>query len=73
VVKKPYGILLNVDHHIERVSLLTIIVLGEIIASVMWTSTSRDFNSTNIMTVCAIAIAICIQYIYYHGDGEEVS
>ncbi len=72
MVKKPYGILLNIEHHIERMSLLTIIVLGEVIAAVMWTSSSREFDDANIMTVCAISIAICIQYIYYHGDGDDV-
>jgi low temperature requirement protein LtrA len=71
-VKKPYGIVINIEHHIERVSLFTIIILGEVIAGIMWSSYSRDFSSANVATVCGIIIAISIQYIYYFGDGEDV-
>lgn len=63
---------MNLEHHIERMSLFTIAVLGEVMTAIMWSSKSQQFSSANIGTLCGITIAICIQYVYYYGDGEDM-
>ncbi len=71
LIKRPFGIIINIEHTIERMCLFTFIILGELVAAIVWSSQRREYTEAEAVTLCGLIIAISIQYIYYAGGGIE--
>ncbi|KAI8920399.1 bacterial low temperature requirement A protein-domain-containing protein [Powellomyces hirtus] len=69
--RMKYRLAVNIEHCWERFGLLTMIFLGELVVSILWTSHKAEFNQTYIATVLGLTINICIQWIYYSVDGGK--
>ncbi|KAJ3039490.1 hypothetical protein HDV00_012170 [Rhizophlyctis rosea] len=62
---------MNIEHCWERFGLLTMIVLGELVVSILWTSKDDQFEATYAATILGLTITICVQWIYYAIDGGK--
>ncbi len=68
-----HRVALNVEHHTERIGLLTLIVLGEMCFALLFDSQSRDFSNSYITTGFGALIAVSLQRLYFTVDnGKQV-
>lgn len=75
--RKRYAI--NIEHQTERMGLLTLIVIGEIVVAFvfakprfLWTSNSSEPQKPYAVTALGILIAISFQWIYFTIDSNEM-
>ncbi|KAI8813090.1 bacterial low temperature requirement A protein-domain-containing protein [Cladochytrium replicatum] len=71
VFKVKYRFALNIEHYSERYGLLTLIVLGEIVVSLLWDSSSPKFTLGYLATAFGLLIAIAFQWIYFAFEGNH--
>ncbi|RKO89499.1 bacterial low temperature requirement A protein-domain-containing protein [Blyttiomyces helicus] len=63
-------IAVNIEHAAERLGLLTLIMLGEVVVSILWDSTDEQISKGYIATMLGLIIAISFQWLYYNVDGS---
>ena len=55
----------NIEHFVERLGLFTLIVFGQLITCVLWSSTAGGFSTQYQSGLFGMAITICFQVTYY--------
>ncbi|KAJ3088214.1 hypothetical protein HK102_009287 [Quaeritorhiza haematococci] len=71
IVRPVHRIALNIEHHVERLGLLTVVVLGEMVVGLLWSSSSTNFSGAYFGTILGMFITITFQYIYFNIDGGK--
>lgn len=61
-----FRVALNIEHWVERMGLWIIIVLGEIIVSILWSSTSPSFSFLYVDTILSLVVAVSIEWLYFY-------
>lgn len=71
VFKPKYKVAINIEHHVERYGLLTLIVIGEVVVGFLWESKSPVLSESYLATIFGILIAISLQWIYFSIDAGK--
>ncbi len=73
IIKHPVSPVTDIDHLIERHSLFTIVVLGEVFSAILFSRETRQYDRSDSVVIFGMVIAICIQFIYFTTDQENAS
>lgn len=70
LVKNPNFILVNIEHETERYSLLTLVVIGEMVVGFLWSGNGRNntLDLTLVPTLFGILITMSFQWLYFNVD-----
>jgi hypothetical protein len=60
-----FRLALNIEHFVERLGLFTLIVIGEVIVSLLWSSDNPTFSQKYAETLLGLVISISIQWTYF--------
>ncbi|KAJ3125741.1 hypothetical protein HK098_008263 [Nowakowskiella sp. JEL0407] len=68
-MRAKYRFALNIEHQTERMGLLTLVVLGEVVIGILWDSPNSELTSAYGATFLGLIIAISFQWIYFNVEG----
>ncbi|KAJ3329513.1 hypothetical protein HDU76_007747 [Blyttiomyces sp. JEL0837] len=71
VFKFKYRVAINIEHHTERIGLLVIIVLGEVVVSLLWSSKQSSMSRGYAATLCGLTVAIAFEWLYFNIDATK--
>ncbi len=60
---------MNLEHNTERLGLLTIIVLGEMVVGLLWSADKPYLSRSYVATILGLLIVIVFHWITYDLDG----
>ncbi|KAJ3126972.1 hypothetical protein HK098_006939 [Nowakowskiella sp. JEL0407] len=67
--KSKYRFALNIEHQTERMGLLTLVVLGEVVIGILWDSPNSELTVAYGATFLGLIAAISFQWIYFNVEG----
>ncbi|KAI9146441.1 bacterial low temperature requirement A protein-domain-containing protein [Paraphysoderma sedebokerense] len=70
-IKLKYRLALNIEHFTERFGLLTIIVIGEMVVSILFDSDAPYVSSGYIATVFGLIHAVTDFWLYFNVDASR--